>query len=174
MPDMHYDVYSPHPHSYKHARTQCQHHECPQYQPLSEAQIACHPCCSIKNAAGMMAYTVRRRTVEEVKKLMAAAESPADAVTRVFNTMHGRKAGDENGDDDLLVSNTVISLKDPLSGTRIQYAARLLPDTPCWFRLCASSCCLGTYTCLHVAQSLVLLLHQATLSAASASRLADV
>ena len=76
----------------------------------------------------MMAYTVRRRTVDEVKKMMAAAESPADAVTRVSNTMHGRKAGDDVGDDDLLVSNTVISLKDPLSGTRIQYAARLPSD----------------------------------------------
>ena len=76
-------------------------------------------------AAGMMAYTARRRTVDQVKKMMAAAESPADAVTRVSNTMHGRKAGDDVGDDDLLVSNTVISLKDPLSGTRIQYAARL-------------------------------------------------
>ena len=72
-----------------------------------------------------MAYTVRRRTVEEVKNMMAAAERPADAVTRVINTMHGRKAGDDDGDDDLLVSNTVISLRDPLSGTRIQTAARL-------------------------------------------------
>lgn len=72
-----------------------------------------------------MAYTVRRRTVEEVKKMMAAAERPVDAVTRVINTMHGRKAGDVDGDDDLLVSNTVISLRDPLSGTRIQTAARL-------------------------------------------------
>ena len=79
----------------------------------------------LTKAAGMMAYTARRKTVDEVKKMMAAAESPADAVTRVSNTMHGRKAGDDVGDDDLLVSNTVISLKDPLSGTRIQYAARL-------------------------------------------------
>ena len=66
--------------------------------------------------------------MHEVKKMMAAAESPADAVTRVSNTMHGRKEGDDVGDDDLLVSNTVISLKDPLSGTRIQYAARLPSD----------------------------------------------
>lgn len=58
--------------------------------------------------------------------MMAPAESPASAVTRVSNTMHGRKAGEDDGDDDLLVSNTVISLKDPLSGTRIQTAARLL------------------------------------------------
>lgn len=73
-----------------------------------------------------MAYTVRRRTVEDVKKMMAPAESPAAAVCRVVNTMHGRKPGDaaEEDDDDLLVSNTVISLKDPLSGTRIQTAAR--------------------------------------------------
>lgn len=62
--------------------------------------------------------------MEDVKKMMAAAESPTAAATRVVNTMHGRKAGDVDGDDDLLVSNTVISLKDPLSGTRIQTAAR--------------------------------------------------
>ena len=56
--------------------------------------------------------------------MMAAAESPAVAVARVVNTMRGRKAGEEDEDDDLLISNTVISLKDPLSGTRIQKAAR--------------------------------------------------
>ena len=77
-------------------------------------------------ATGLMAYTVRRRTVEDVKKMMAPAEAPAAAVCRVVNTMHGRKPGDaaDEDDDDLLVSNTVISLKDPLSGTRIQTAAR--------------------------------------------------
>ena len=74
--------------------------------------------------AGLLAYTVRRRTVEDVKKMIAPAENPASAVSRVSNTMHGRKAGEDDGDDDLLVSNTVISLKDPLSGTRIQTAAR--------------------------------------------------
>lgn len=100
--------------------------------------------------AGLMAYTVRRRTVEEVKKMMAAAESPAEAVTRVSNTMHGRKAGDDIGDDDLLVSNTVISLKDPLSGTRIQHAARLPSDL---------HACLGFVAIIfwHAAQSVVLL-----------------
>lgn len=112
--------------------------------------------------AGLMAYTVRRRTVEEVKKMMAAAESPAEAVTRVSNTMHGRKAGDDIGDDDLLVSNTVISLKDPLSGTRIQSAARL----PSHLHACSGfvattfACC--TVTCPAV---------QVTLSALLASRL---
>ena len=40
--------------------------------------------------------------------------------------MRGSKAGqdDDDDDDDLLISNTVISLKDPLSCTRIQKAAR--------------------------------------------------
>ncbi|KAL3142516.1 hypothetical protein ABBQ38_002838 [Trebouxia sp. C0009 RCD-2024] len=80
--------------------------------------------CVEDRAFCIMAYTVRRRSMEDVKKMMAAAESPTAAATRVVNTMHGRKAGDVDGDDDLLVSNTVISLKDPLSGTRIQTAAR--------------------------------------------------
>ena len=60
--------------------------------------------------------------------MMVPAEAPAAAVSRVVNTMRGRKAGqeadDDDDDDDLLISNTVISLKDPLSGTRIQIAAR--------------------------------------------------
>ena len=89
-------------------------------QQLKYTAIAAH----LGVSAGIMAYTVRRRSVDDVKNMMAAAESPAAAVTRVVNTMHGRKAGDVDGDDDLLVSNTVISLKDPLSGTRIQKAAR--------------------------------------------------
>ncbi|DBA91014.1 TPA: hypothetical protein ACH3X2_004216 [Trebouxia sp. C0005] len=75
----------------------------------------------------LMAYTVRRRTLHDVMKMMAPAESAAAAVSRVVNTMRGRKAGDPNDDDDdLLVSNTVISLKDPLSGTRIHTAARFV------------------------------------------------
>ncbi len=75
--------------------------------------------------AGLMAYTVRRRIVNDVKTMMAPAEDPAVAVSRVVNTMRGRKAGDvDDDDDDLLISNTVISLRDPLSGTRIQTAAR--------------------------------------------------
>ncbi len=81
-------------------------------------------------ATGLMAYTVRRRTLDDVMKMMASAESAAAAVSRVVNTMRGRKAGDpDDDDDDLLVSNTVISLKDPLSGTRIQTAARSAPLT---------------------------------------------
>ena len=58
---------------------------------------------------------------------MAPAEDPATAVSRVASTMRGSKAGqddDDDDDDDLLISNTVISLKDPLSCTRIQKAAR--------------------------------------------------
>ena len=79
--------------------------------------------------------------------MMAAAESPAEAVTRVSNTMHGRKAGDDIGDDDLLVSNTVISLKDPLSGTRIQSAARLPSHLhPCLGFVAILVAC-GTVTC---------------------------
>lgn len=75
----------------------------------------------------LMAYTVRRRTLDDVMKMMAPAESASAAVSRVVNTMRGRKAGDpDDDDDDLLVSNTVISLKDPLSGTRIQTAARFV------------------------------------------------
>ena len=82
-------------------------------------------------ATGLMAYTVRRRTLDDVMKMMAPAESAAAAVSRVVNTMRGRKAGDpDDDDDDLLVSNTVISLKDPLSGTRIQTAARSVPPPP--------------------------------------------
>ena len=82
-------------------------------------------------ATGLLAYTVRRRTLDDVMKMMAPAESAAAAVSRVVNTMRGRKAGDpDDDDDDLLVSNTVISLKDPLSGTRIQTAARSAPHTP--------------------------------------------
>ena len=73
----------------------------------------------------LLAYTARLRSFGDVKKMMAPAEDPAAAVTRVMNTMRGRKAGQEaDDDDDLLISNTVISLKDPLSGTRIQTAAR--------------------------------------------------
>lgn len=81
-------------------------------------------------ATGLLAYTVRRRTLDDVMKMMAPAESAAAAVSRVVNTMRGKKAGDpDDDDDDLLVSNTVISLKDPLSGTRIQTAARSAPYT---------------------------------------------
>lgn len=74
--------------------------------------------------------------MEDVKKMMTAAESPTAAATRVVNTMHGRKAGDVDGDDDLLVSNTVISLKDPLSGTRIQTAARYSSACDCRAQSC--------------------------------------
>lgn len=71
-----------------------------------------------------MAYTVRRRSLEAVKKMMAPAETPEAAVTRVASVLRGSKTGEEEDDDDLVISNTVISLKDPLSGTRIQVAAR--------------------------------------------------
>lgn len=102
-----------------------------------EPANAAHRCTVGKNRISLncvedrpfclMAYTVRRRTLDDVMKMMAPAESAAAAVSRVVNTMRGRKAGDpDDDDDDLLVSNTVISLKDPLSGTRIQTAARFV------------------------------------------------
>ena len=62
--------------------------------------------------------------MEAVKKMMAPAETPEAAVARVVSTLRGGKTGDDGDDDDLLVSNTVISLKDPLSGTRVQVPAR--------------------------------------------------
>jgi len=109
-------------------------------------------------ATGLMAYTVRRRTLDEVMKMMAPAESAAAGVSRVVNTMRGRKAGDpDDDDDDLLVSNTVISLKDPLSGTRIQTAARSAPHPPdicfalhwqVFLCLVTHSCCCSTKTWL--------------------------
>ena len=74
-----------------------------------------------------MAYIVRKRSIEAVKKLMAPPESPEAALARVISTLRGGKTGDngdDDDDDDLVVSNTTISLKDPLSGTRIQIPAR--------------------------------------------------
>lgn len=57
--------------------------------------------------------------------MMAAPETPEAAVARVVSTLRGGKTGEDgDDDDDLLVSNTTISLKDPLSGTRIQTPAR--------------------------------------------------
>ncbi len=107
-------------------------------------------------ATGLMAYTVRRRTLDDVMKTMAPAESAAAAVSRVVNTMRGRKAGDpDDDDDDLLVSNTVISLKDPLSGTRIQTAARSAPPHSCfWLKLALAGVPL-------LSANVLLLLHQA-------------
>ena len=77
-----------------------------------------------------MAYTVRKRSVEAVKKLMAPTETPEAALARVISTLRGGKTGDNgDDDDDLVVSNTTISLKDPLSGTRIQIPARCVAST---------------------------------------------
>ena len=84
-------------------------------------------------SAGLVAYTVRKRSLEAVKKLMAPAETPEAAAARVVSTLRGGKTGEDgDDDDDLLVSNTVISLKDPLSGTRVQIPARSVTGTlPC-------------------------------------------
>ena len=105
-----------------------------------------------------MAYTVRRRTVEDVKKMMVPAEASAVAVSRVVNTMRGRKAGqeavDDDDDDDLLISNTVISLKDPLSGTRIQIAARSA-DTWTHVTLLSHHCYIVLIRCFHTVVTLL-------------------
>ena len=110
------------PHPLEQLRVMC--------QALQQRVFANDADIGVVVATGLMAYTVRRRTLDDVMKMMAPAESAAAAVSRVVNTMRGRKAGDpDDDDDDLLVSNTVISLKDPLSGTRIQTAARSAPHT---------------------------------------------
>ncbi len=106
-------------------------HVCVMCQGLQQRVFGSGADTGVVVATGLMAYTVRRRTLDDVMKMMAPAESAAAGVSRVVNTMRGRKAGDpDHDDDDLLVSNTVISLKDPLSGTRIQTAARSAPHTP--------------------------------------------
>ncbi|EFN55528.1 hypothetical protein CHLNCDRAFT_52345 [Chlorella variabilis] len=67
----------------------------------------------------LMMHLARRRTMEQVKALMAAPEGLEEAVARVRRQV----AGDDS-DDDLLVSHQVVSLKDPMSGQRIQVPAR--------------------------------------------------
>ncbi|KAI3425891.1 hypothetical protein D9Q98_007864 [Chlorella vulgaris] len=64
----------------------------------------------------------RKRSLAEVKGLMAAPEPLCEATARVRRQVSGGN-GDES-DEDLLVSHQVVSLKDPMSGQRMQVPAR--------------------------------------------------
>ena len=69
-------------------------------------------------------YTARRRTTEEVKRMMAPAESVEAAIDRVSHQGGGGAKHDEHDDDDFVIDNTVVSLMDPLGGMRITTPAR--------------------------------------------------
>lgn len=62
----------------------------------------------------------KRRTLQQVKNLMAPKEEPSVAINRVKHALHG---GDV-GDDAIAVSSQVVSLKDPMSGQRMTVPAR--------------------------------------------------
>lgn len=68
------------------------------------------------------AELARRRTLEEVKALMAPPESIDAAVARVRRQVGGGDGGSD--DDGILCSHQVVSLKDPMSGQLMQLPAR--------------------------------------------------
>lgn len=67
----------------------------------------------------LMVQRSRRRSLAQVQALMAAAESLEQAVARVKRQVTGG-----GGEDGITISTQVVSLKDPMSGQRMQVAAR--------------------------------------------------
>ena len=72
----------------------------------------------------------RRRSLAQVKAMMAPPEALEAAVARVKREMSGGGGGGGSDDDDgdgggVMVSHQVTSLKDPMSGQRIAVPARL-------------------------------------------------
>ncbi|GAX74030.1 hypothetical protein CEUSTIGMA_g1480.t1 [Chlamydomonas eustigma] len=72
--------------------------------------------CGDNRAFVMGVQFARRRSLEDVKGMMLSPLSLSDAVQEVKNQF--------GEDDDVVAVNTVMSLKDPLSGARIKTPAR--------------------------------------------------
>eukprot|EP00191_Tetraselmis_sp_GSL018_P003780 CAMPEP_0177597016 /NCGR_PEP_ID=MMETSP0419_2-20121207/11466_1 /TAXON_ID=582737 /ORGANISM="Tetraselmis sp., Strain GSL018" /LENGTH=857 /DNA_ID=CAMNT_0019089117 /DNA_START=251 /DNA_END=2821 /DNA_ORIENTATION=- len=70
----------------------------------------------------LMLALVRRRTLKDVQSMMAPTESLGDAVARVRQAVCG--TGGDDDDDDIVTLSTVLSLKCPLTGLRVQRPAR--------------------------------------------------
>ena len=65
-------------------------------------------------------HRAKKRTLQQVKNMMAPKEAPAAAITRVKHLLHGGNGGD----DGIAVESQIVSLKDPMSGQRMTVPAR--------------------------------------------------
>ncbi|KAK9817204.1 hypothetical protein WJX72_011055 [[Myrmecia] bisecta] len=74
----------------------------------------------------MVVRIVRKLSMEEVKAMMHAPETMEQAVARVKSQVRGGKAAADgnDSDDDLITLSTIVSLKCPLSGSRIETPGR--------------------------------------------------
>ncbi|EIE20885.1 hypothetical protein COCSUDRAFT_48449 [Coccomyxa subellipsoidea C-169] len=72
----------------------------------------------------VMVQLAQRRTMDEVKALMAPPETEQAALKRVVRQTRGVKGEGDESDDEVEIGRTVVSLRCPMSGSRMRVPAR--------------------------------------------------
>ncbi|KAK9909295.1 hypothetical protein WJX75_000109 [Coccomyxa subellipsoidea] len=72
----------------------------------------------------VMVQLAQRRTLDEVKALMAPPETVQAALQRVVRQTRGVKGEGDESDDEVEIGRTVVSLRCPMSGSRMRVPAR--------------------------------------------------